>query len=161
MPEEKFDLEKFKEFKNQTEIEYNKIISVICPALKAEVFFTSDGFHHLRYDRNRSERNKKAQKSKFIYLNHAVEIIRKSTTVQEYRREFLPYGKSDASGFRGVKLYEWFAFMHIISVSKCIRIKAIVERVGGEGQYHFLSVMPYWDLSNGKRFIGHKNLGNE
>lgn len=74
--------------------------SVFSPALKAEVYFNSDGFHHLRYDGHRSERSKKVQQNKFRFLPQAVEIIKKSTTIQEYRTGLCPVGKANSSGFR-------------------------------------------------------------
>ena len=63
-----FNLEKYKKLREETELEYEKIVSINCPALQAEVVFNSDGFHHLRYDTCRVERHKKSQYSKFLYL---------------------------------------------------------------------------------------------
>ncbi|MDP3974396.1 MAG: hypothetical protein Q8P65_00210 [bacterium] len=157
-----FDLEKFNELKNTTKINYEKIGCVYSPALQANIVFNSDGFHHLRYDNNRSERSKKSQQGKFICFNKAVEILKKSTTIQEYRRSICAIGDYDKSGFRKTKIIEWFGFFAIISFSKRIRINAIVRRIGEEnGKYHFWSVMPYWSLSNNIRIIGSKKIEDE
>ena len=155
----KFDLKKFKKLKNKTKADYEKIGSVYSYALKSNIIFNSDGFHHLRYDGSRSERSKKVQKNKFIFLNNAVEILKKSTTVQEYRRSICPIGKRDKSGLRKTSIVEWFGFFSIISFSKKIRVKIVVRRVGANnGQYHFWSVMPFWTLSGKIKIIGSKEI---
>ena len=60
--------EEFKRLKNEAEAYYKSVGKVKCPALNAEVNFTSDGFHHLRYDNTRAERSKNEQKNKLRYL---------------------------------------------------------------------------------------------
>jgi|SRR3989339_787393 len=159
---EEFNLEKYKRLREQTELEYKKIVSVFCPALKSEVVFNSNGFHHLIYDSCRVERNKKSQYNKFIYLPKAVETIKITTTIQEYRRSICPIGKPDKNGLRKTSAVEWFAFWSIISFPKRIRIRTIVRRIGGEdGFYHFWSVSPFWTLSNSQRIIGSKEIADE
>lgn len=151
--------EEFKKLKEKTEIEYKKVKKIYSPALKSEIVFNSDGFHHLRYDGSRSERNKSVQKNKFIFFLNAVDILKKSTTVQEYRRLLCPIGKKDRNGFRKTSIIEWFGFFSIISFSKMIRIKTVIRRIGGEnGQYHFWSVMPFWNLSNKNKIVGTKEI---
>ncbi len=157
----KINLEQFNKLKISTKETYDKIGSIYCPALRANIIFNSDGFHHLRYDCNRSERNKKVQRNKFIYFNNAVEILKKATTIQEYRRAIRPVGNVDKNGFHKTKIVEWFGFFAIISVSKCIRINIVVKRIGEDGKFHFWSVMPYWTLSNNKRVIGSKEIEDE
>ncbi|MDD4901417.1 MAG: hypothetical protein PHS62_04965 [Patescibacteria group bacterium] len=157
-----FSLEKFNELKNLTKLNYDKIGRIYSPALRANIVFNSDGFHHLRYDNSRSERSKKVQRNKFVYFNKAVEILKRSTTIQEYRRSICTVGSRDRSGFRKTKIVEWFGFFAIISFSQRIRINVVVRRAGEEnGQYHFWSVMPYWSLSNNIRIIGSKKMEDE
>jgi len=159
---ENFSLDKYKELRQQTQLEYEKIISIHCPALQAEIVFNSNGFHHLIYDGCRIERHKKSQYTKFLYFPKAVEILRKSTTIQEYRRSICPVGKHDKNGLRKTSIVEWFAFWSVISFAKKIRIRTIVRRVGNEdGYYHFWSVMPFWTLSNSQRIIGSKEIEDE
>ena len=157
-----FDLAEYQKLRQRVESEYDKMGSVYCPALKSMIKFNADGKHHLRYDQYRAERSKKSQYTKFIYFPQAVDIIKKATTIQEYRRGFLKVGKSDKSGFRKTSLIEWFAFWGIISFKKGIRIRTVVRRVGGnEGFYHFWSVMPFWNLSSGHRVIGSREIEDE
>lgn len=157
-----WDQENYEELKSKAELLYRSIGKVRCPALKAEITFNSDGFHHLRYDGSRAERNKKVQMFKFIFLEKAIDVLSKSTTIQEYRNSTCPVGKPNKNGFREIKTVEWFGFTAVTSFSKHIRIKVIVRRVGGSnGQYHFWSVMPFWALSNNKRITGSKTIEDE
>lgn len=155
---ENFNIEKFNKLKELTELEYKKIGSICNPALRAKIVFNSDGFHHLRYDNSRSERSKSVQQNKFLYFNKAVEILEQSTTIQEYRRSICTTGKPDRSGFRKTTTVEWFGFFSIVSFSKHTRVKVVVRRLGGDGQYHFWSVMPFWRLTNDRRVIGTRDI---
>lgn len=153
------DLEKFRGLKNKTKDEYDKVGKIYCPALKSDIVFNSDGWHHLRYDFTRSERGKMVQYDKFTYFSDSVKILQKATTVQEYRRSICLVGKTDRSGFRKTKTVEWFGFFAIISFSRRIRINVVIRRIGaGNGNFHFWSVMPYWTLSNKTRVIGSKDI---
>lgn len=154
-----FSLEKYKKLRQEVEKNYRQIGSIPCPALKADVFFSAVGLHHLRYDNTGSERSKTSQYNKFRFFEDAVKVIKISTTIQEYRRSICPSGNPDKSGFRKTTTVEWFAFWYVISFSKGIRIRSIIRRIGGDGcQFHFWSVMPYWTLSNGQRIIGAKDI---
>lgn len=130
----------------------------IVPPLNLMVF-NSDGFHHLRYDSNRSERNKKLQMGKFRCFNDAVNIIEKSTTIQEYRRSIISVGKRNKDGFSKTKTVEWFSMFAIVSFSKRIRVNVIIRRIGEDkGKFHFWSVIPFWTMSNNRRIIGKKDI---
>ena len=155
----KIDLEKFKKLKNKTKDYYQSVGNVYCPALRSDIIFNSDGFHHLCYDESKKERNKRVQKNKLMCFKDGERILKKSTTIQEYRRSICPVGKKNKSGLRKTSILEWFGFFSIISFSRGIRVKVIVRRIGGKnGQYHFWSVMPYWSLSNKNRIIGSKSI---
>jgi hypothetical protein len=85
--------EEFDKLKKETEEKYKEIKEIYSPALKSKIIFNSDGFHHLRYNQSRSERNKNIQKNKLQCFNDAVKILEKSTTIQEYRKSYLSYWK--------------------------------------------------------------------
>lgn len=158
----KFDDEEFKRLKSSVESEYKKIVSIYSPALKAKIFFNAKGLYHLRYGTNHHERNRLVQQSKFRFLNSAVEVIKISTTIQEYRRDMCHVGKANKNGSRQFSLVEWFAFFSVVSFVKQTRVKAIVRRVGGEnGHFHFWSVMPFWSLHNNKRLLGLKEIEDQ
>lgn len=155
--ENNLDIEKFELLKSDIEKKYKKIANIYNPALQTKIFFNSNGLHHLKYDNNRSKRDKIIQKNKFMFFDSAVSILKKSSTVQEYRRLFSISNKTKTT-----KIMEFFAFWAIISFTKKIRIKVIVRRIGGEkGQFHFWSVMPFWRLSKNGRVVNSKNIENE
>jgi hypothetical protein len=58
-----------------------------------------EGLHHLRYSAER-ERAKPEQMLKFRLLPLALDVVRKSGTVQEYRTIWQPIGKKGADGMR-------------------------------------------------------------
>src|SRR3989344_2750871 len=73
---------------------YLSIGSVRCPALDRElVHFTSEGFNHLIYKGNRSERPKENQMMRFKILSKAKEIIDIATTYQEYDEGLITLSK--------------------------------------------------------------------
>jgi len=138
-----FDHAEFSKIKIRAETFYHSIIKVRCPALIADVHFSSDGFHHLQYDGTRAERTKLVQKNKMLCLQEAVDIIRKTTTIQEYRTSLQPIGKANKNGLRPTKLVAYYAFHAITDFTKLRRINIVIRRIG-EGNYHFWSVMPSW-----------------
>lgn len=137
------NLEEFRKIRDSAEIFYKSIGSIKLPALNVDVFFTSDGFHHLQFDGTRAERTKHVQKNKMLCLSEAVMVIKKSATIQEYRVHLQPVGKRDKRGFRPAKRVEYYALHAITDFNKLRRIIVVLRRVGG-GNLHFWSVMPSW-----------------
>lgn len=135
-----FDEEKFEDLKRRTENFYKELSPVRCPALDELVHFTSDRFHHLRFDGTRAERTKAEQLIKLRFLPKAVKIIAKTATIQEFRKELMTIGKRGKDGFSKIVEVKYWAFVAIIS-DGC-KIKVILRRVG-EGQLHFWSVMAF------------------
>src|ERR1700730_8298192 len=86
--------------------------SIRCPYFNADVVLNAEGLHHLRYSAER-ERSKPEQMLKFRLLPLALEVIRKSGTVQEYRRIWQPTGKRGADGLRGAKEVEYWGLVAI------------------------------------------------
>lgn len=137
------EVEDFEKYRKLAEDFYNSIEKVYCPALKAEVIFNAKGFHHLRYNNPGSERDKKIQLRKFKLLKTAIELIRKTTTLQFYRTWIEKTGKQRRDGFSKTSKVQYFGFTDIIGENKNIRVRTIV-RIVGDGVYHFWSVMPDW-----------------
>lgn len=155
----------FEKHKELAEAFYKQVGKVNCPALKAEVYFTSDGFHHLRYDNNRSERDKKVQLNKFKCLKFAIDILKQTTTLQEYRTFLQRVGKSDKSGLYKTAMAEYYGFAAIVGENRRVRVKVIVRKIGN-GNFQFWSVMPYWvvqDKPGGVRvkYFGGRNMDDE
>jgi len=135
-------LSRHKQEMAKAEILYKDVKYVFCPYLKKNVSFSSDGFHHLRYNGSGSEREKVSQMNKFALLPKAIEIISKSGTLQQYRKQWGAVGrKRNSDGSRPMKEMEYFAFEGILGTgANMLRVKAIVRRTGN-GEPHFWSVM--------------------
>ena len=116
--------------------------------LKLDIILNSDGFHHLQFSARR-ERNKNEQFLKFRLLPFALEIIRKSGTIQEYREEMQPLGHKSKDGLTVLKKVYYWALVAIVGERK-IKIRTIIRRVG-DGNCTFWSVIPDTKLKNGQK----------
>ena len=147
--------EYFNKRKEKAKEIYDSQKNIYNPYLKSDVILNSDGFHHLQFSARR-ERNKKEQLLKFNLLPLAFSVVKKSGTLQEYRKNLMPIGeKSEKDGLRQAKTVEWWGFIAIIGDSQ-IKIKVILRKIGN-GNIIFWSVMPY---SNLKRSGGQKLFTN-
>ena len=112
------------------------------PYFKTNIILNSDGFHHLQFSA-RHERNKNEQIFKFNLLPLGLEIIRKSATVQEYRKLLSPIGKkSKRDGSVQIKEVEYWDMVAIIG-EKRIKVRTVLRRVG-DGNITFWSVMLFF-----------------
>ena len=130
----------FLERKEKAKSLYDAQKTLYNPYLKCQVIFNSDGFHHLQFSARR-ERDKKEQLLKFSLLPLAIEIIRCSGTLQEYRKGFVPIGKKSKDGFARTKEVQYWGFIAIVGDPQ-IKIRVILRRVG-DGNVIFWSVMPH------------------
>ncbi len=139
-------LDRYKKFRLETEEKYKNILSIKCPYFNnKEIIFTSEGFNHLIYSDGR-ERKKDLQILKFNLFNLAPDIISRSGTLQEYRKQFCKYGKRKANGFFNTKEMEFWGFVAIVkSRNEYIKVKVVLRRVGN-GNIIFWSVMPSSNL---------------
>jgi hypothetical protein len=85
----------FSQKKEKARTTYTAQREIYCPYFATNVVLNSDGFHHLQFSARR-ERNKKEQLFKFNLLPLGLELIRKSATMQEYRKLLTPIGKKSA-----------------------------------------------------------------
>jgi len=129
------------------------------PYFKTDVVLNSDGFHHLQFSA-RHERNKSEQLLKFSLLPLALEIIRKSGTIQEYRRLLTPIGKPSARNNSMVmKEVEYWGLVAIVGEKK-IKVRTVLRRVG-DGNITFWSVMPYSKIKSGQQKIFTEGIEDE
>jgi hypothetical protein len=143
----------FKKLEKEADAFYNSIKKVHSPALNADIIFNSDGLYHLKYNGSRKKRSKPEQRNKLAYLPEAVDLLRTSTTIQEYREVLEQVGTPDSKGYRTMIKVGYYAFYGIIQrQSGKIRLKVIVRGVPNSGNFYFKSVMPYLTekLVNGK-----------
>jgi len=111
------------------------------PYFKQSVILNSDGFHHLQFSARR-ERSKQEQLLKFRLLPLALDVIKKSGTLQEYRKILSPVGsKSKRDGSVLMKNIEYWAFVAIVGRDNQIKIRTVLRRIG-DGNITFWSVMP-------------------
>lgn len=149
----------FQEKKEKAHGLYTSQKSIYNPYFKTGIILNSDGFHHLQFSARR-ERNKKEILLKFSLLPLALEIIKKSGTIQEYRKSLDPIGKKDTKdGFTQMKEVEYWGMIAIVGV-KNIKIKTILRRVGN-GNITFWSVMPYSKIKNGNQRLFSEGIEEE
>lgn len=109
---------------------YQKIGSIYCPYLSEKIYFSSEGFNHLRYRSARCERDHKTQYLRYRLLYLVPRLLALTHTLQEYE-------KRDSEAHSSVR---FFGFIAILDHRK---IKVIVKRVG-DGRFHFWSIIPNW-----------------
>ena len=130
--------------KNKSKEIFQKYKQIYCPYFKQNIILNSDGFHHLRFS-CRSERSKKEQLLKFNLLPLAIGIIKKSGTLQEYRKKLSPIGKrSQKENMTICKIIEYWSFV-AINNNKTMKIRVVLRRIGN-GNIIFWSVMPAMKL---------------
>lgn len=123
---------------------FNTFKPVRCQALKSElVYFTSEGFNHLLFKSARTLRDKSDSENRFRFLEDAFNLIRKSTTFQEYE-EILQNVKARKKGqtITESKLVKYWGFIAIIRNGK-FKIKVILRQVGAN-HIEYWSVIPTW-----------------
>lgn len=121
---------------------YNQREHIRCPALNNEiVHFTSEGFNHLIYKGDRSERDKSVQILKFNLFPRALEIICLSTTYQEYDEGIKNIRKKKHK--RTVIESATVKYWGLVAIIRNTRVKVIIRQIGN-GQKHFWSVIPAW-----------------
>ncbi len=115
--------------REKTRLLYQKIGSVYCPYLSDRVYFSSEGFNHIRYRSARRERHPQVQYLRYKLLYLAPGLLEMSHTLQEYE-------KRDSS----LSSTQFFGFIGILNQRK---VKVIVKQ-SGRGNYHFWSIIPNW-----------------
>ncbi|MEN9852361.1 MAG: hypothetical protein RI996_304 [Candidatus Parcubacteria bacterium] len=132
-------LSRHKKEKKEAEKFYKSVKELRCPYFSNPVNFTSDGFHHLQFS-NGSERTKDEQLLKFSLLKDAVDIIKKSGTIQEYRKQWGVVSRKKKNGEQPMKEIEYFGLTAITGTTTKRKIKVILRKIG-TGNVIFWSVM--------------------
>jgi hypothetical protein len=120
----------FREFLNEKRAFYKKFNPVFCPILQETIYFTSKGFHHLRYDSFGRARKIKEQKYKLGLLPLVIPVIKYARKIEDFKQE------------REKKLckneQQW-AIRGIVGKQNT-DVKVILRKIG-TGRTTFLSVM--------------------
>lgn len=149
----------FKQKKSEAEAIYSAQKTIYNPYFKTNIILNSDGFHHLQFSARR-ERNKREQLFKFSLLSFGLEIIRKSGTIQEYRKMLTPVGKKSAvDGSIPMKNVEYWGFVGIVG-PKGIKVRTVLRKVG-DGNITFWSVMLYSKMKNGNQKLFTEGMEDE
>jgi hypothetical protein len=131
----------YQRLREQTKEIFSNTPEVRCPYFNQSVVLNADGLHHLRYSARR-ERNKPEQVLKFSLVPLALEVIKRSGTIQEYRRIWQAIGTPSAHDqLRPAKEVEYWGLVAIIG-PRPTKIRVILRRVG-DGKIVFWSVMRY------------------
>ena len=121
-----------------------------CPYL-GQVTLTSEGFNHLQNKRNKEPRNISEQILKLNLLPKALEVIKKSGTLQEYRVQLEKFGGKGKDGLSKTKRVEYWGFHSIFGEAKDKKIVVVIRRVG-DGKITFWSVLPHRKFNNQKLY---------
>lgn len=149
----------FKERKERAREIYDTKREIYCPYFQTKIILNSDGFHHLQFSARR-EREKKSQLLKFSLLPLALDVIRKSGTIQEYRKLLTPVGKvSTRDGSVSMKEVEYWGLAAIVHKNN-IKVRVVLRRVG-TGNVTFWSVMPDVKFKNREQKLSLDGIEDE
>ena len=149
----------FEKIKEKARTLYTKQREIYSPYFKTNVILNSDGFHHLQFSARR-ERNKKEQVFKFNLLPLGLEVLRRSATIQEYRKLLIPVGeKSSRDGSVRMKEAEYWGLVAIIGEGQ-VKVRTVLRRVGN-GNITFWSVMLYSKRKNGNQKLFSDGMEDE
>lgn len=137
---------------------YRSSGAVYNPYLDCQVLLTDEGLQHLRFSGGR-ERSPSEQASRYRLLPVGLDIIRRSGTVQEYRRTLQQVVPTSKHGERPMRPAEYWGFVAIAAEGGA-RVRAIVRRIG-TGDVIFWSVMWANKFRPGTRLLASDSLGND
>ena len=150
----------FEERKEKARALYSAERAIYCPYFETRVVLNSDGFHHLQFSARR-ERPKREQLLKFRLLPLALQVLRRSGTVQERRETLAPVGRrSPRDGSVPMKTVLYSGFVAIVGGRNPIRIRVVTRRVG-DGNTAFWSVMPDVKIKGGRQKLYPANIDDE
>lgn len=125
------DLEYFNQEKARAKALYQSEKVIYNPYFKKKINLSARGFHHLEFARHH-KRSLQEQLFKFRFLELGLEIIRTSSTIQEY--------KKDTEIGTG-KPIEYWGMIALVGKNN-FKIRVVLRRIG-KGKITFWSVMPY------------------
>lgn len=124
---------RLKNLREKRRIFYKQIVSIFCPILNESVYFTSEGFNHLLYERHKKPRSISEQYMKLQCLVYVPDVIKNCMRITDTRLVL--------RNIKG-KLKKAKHFELVYEVSTGAKIRVIIEKVG-TGKHKFKSVMPH------------------
>jgi hypothetical protein len=146
------DRSNYDKFRHDAQTVYASTKPRISPALREQVFFTSEGFNHIVFTGARRERERSSQIMRFKLLPRAIRLVSHANTFQEYEETLKEFEvKARKKRQRQSKPVRYWG---IIAIFEGRKIKVILRRIGN-GQLHFWSVIPAWTTNKFRdaRFI--------
>lgn len=141
---------KLKNTRDEAKEFYSTIGKIKCPYLNKEVSFNNEGFEHLLTRKWNCGRSSVEQYTRLRLLPKAVEVVKKSHTLQEYnKRKIFVRQKINSRWEKRLKNVEYFVFIALYPGAG-VRFKVIVKCIEG-GEPFFWGVYPSWKkvVSNG------------
>ena len=136
------DLSNYEKLKSDSIKYYSSLGKIFCPVFNDYINFNSEGFNHILFKNNRSERDKDSQILRFKLLANAIKLISITTTFQEFEETLKEFQvKKFKKKALQIKPVRYWGLIAIIDNRK---IKVILRKIGDNGQLHFWSVIPSW-----------------
>ena len=136
------DINKYQGLKEAAQELYNNINSVFSPALKEKIIFQAEGFNHIVFKKDHSERERSSQFLRFKLILLAKKLIELSTTYQEFEETIKEFAVKKYK--RKIKENKAVKYWGIIAIIDGRKIKVILRKIGNSGSSHFWSIIPAW-----------------
>ncbi len=141
--------QEFSKIKLTAESFYKTVGEISCPYFNESVAFNAKGLDHIKFKGWNKARTIEDQYLRLKFLHLAPEVIKKSHTLQEFRKQNnFERRKINSRWEQRVVFVNYYAF---IAILKNIRIKVIVKEVEGSKKI-FWSICPFWKQQ--KRYDG-------
>ncbi len=112
---------------------YKELKPVYCPALKEQVFFTSEGFNHLLF-KNGHRRLDKQIRYRLPLLNLVIPTLVKCKSSTKVIVQDEKYKGRSVTAM-------YFEISHVVGKKCPVKIKIVIKKRGKIGQLFFFSVM--------------------
>ncbi len=127
----------YSELLDRRRSDYRTWSPIYCSAVNEQVFFSANGFNHLRFNTDNSPRSPREAMYKLGLLPLVRPVIYAATRVQKYERRFSPVGGSTK---KIIKEIEYWALEAIVGKQNT-KIRVILRRIVGSNRIQFWSVM--------------------
>jgi len=143
----KIDESRFEEVKQEAKSFYDTIKKVHNPYLNTDIHFNNEGFEHLLTKSWNRGRSTVDQYTRLRLLPKVKEIIKKTTTLQEYseRHDFVRQ-KINSRWEKRLKLIKYYVFV-VILIDAGLRLKLVIKHIEG-AKPQFWSVYPSWKVTS-------------
>lgn len=131
---DKEDLESLKKITREL---YDKIGSVYCPCLSADIVFNAQGFHHMEYDGGGTPRLLKERIFKLKLIPLAIPVLKYTDTIHEYKKDKQPKNRKKGAIQKDV---EFWSLVASVGKNRDVKVKVVLKRVGN-GNIIFWSIM--------------------